>query len=261
MGPLRLKTLALIALLFGLTVGSKIAYSQITRDQQAIAVLQQAISAMGGSDNIAGITTAAVSGHLTWSHDGQRSTRQFLTQFRFSNNSVSFRRELTDENGTTIFASGRQKPVFQAANNNAHRFGAHVALAASSFETPAVLLSLELANPNCELMYIAADPGQPLHVRTEDEANETSQAVTSQDWYFDPNTLLPIRVVYKSPDVNDPSIYAKTTLDYLGFQTIASIAFPTEIRSYIDGQLDTDSTIEAAQVNIGLPQDFDMPEN
>ena len=243
-----------------LGMGSLLHAQQIRRDQQAIAVLQQAIAAMGGAGNISGITTASLSGHLTWYHEGQRSTRQFTTEYRFAD-SVAFRHELTDDKGTSIFASGGQKPVFQAANGKTHRFGRHMALAAASFELPAVLLSRELANPNCALVYVDGGQGQPLHVRTDDQTNNMSKAVTRQDWYFDPNSTFPIRVVYKLPDVNSPSIHTKTTSDYVGFQTVTGVAVPTEIQTYMDGQLDNDFIVETTLFNVGLAQNFDMPEN
>lgn len=235
--------------------------AQVRRDQQGVAVLRQAVSAMGGTSSIAGVTTASFGGDMTIYQNDKKVSKQFATKFRIVDGSIAFRREISDGDGTSTFASGGQRPVFQAPNRKSRRFARHVALASASVELPGVLLLREVANPNCEVVYVAVDPGQPLHVRTVDHTSDLTAILTRHDWYFDPNTFIPIRIVYQSPEVNFPSNVTDTTADYLGFQAVEGVLVPVKIRTYMDGRADSELTINVAQVNVGLAQDFDMPEN
>ena len=82
-----------------------------------------------------------------------------------------------------------------------------------------------------------------------------------QDWYFDPSSFLPIRVVYRLPDVTNPGIQARAICDYLNFQsTTAGMLIPSQMRMYEAGQLAIMATIDSLQVNGVIEQGFDMDE-
>jgi hypothetical protein len=231
---------------------------QAQRDQSAVTVLQQSLTAMGAASGSGNITTIALSGHLNSYLNGQTFAKSFTTQYKVAGTTVSFRREATDSNGTSIFASGGDRPVIQAAQKQKRRFGRHVALASAPFEVPAVALSLALSNTNCAITFITEKSLAPLHVRIVDRTDEVSRSVTRQDWYFDRTTLLPTWVAFRLPDVLDPRIHAKAVSFYVSYQSASSVLVPKQIHTEVEGTADSDLTIESVQFNGALSQDFDM---
>lgn len=231
---------------------------QAQRDQSAVDVLQQSLTAMGAAQGIGSVSTIALSGHVNSYVNGQSSAKSFTTKYKFAGTTVSFRREATDSNGTSVFASGGDRPVIQVANKQKRRFGKHIALASAPFELPPLVLGLALSNPNCAITFITENNSAPLHVRIADHTDEVSRSVTRQDWYFDRTTLLPAWVAFRLPDVLDPKILSKAISFYISYQSASSLLVPKQIRTEVEGTVDSDVTIDNIQFNGTLSQDFDM---
>jgi hypothetical protein len=231
---------------------------QAPRDQAAVDILQQSLTAMGGAAAIGNITTLTLTGQFNSYLNGQTSTKSFTTGYKFDGTTVRFRRELTDGAGTSVFASGGDRAIFQTAKSQRHRFGKHVVRAGAPFEVPALALVLALNDPNCAMTFIAEKNSAPLHVRIVDRTDDVSRVVTRQDWYFDRTTLLPAWVAFRVPDVINPKIHAEAVSFFVSYQTVSNFLTPRQIRTEVDGTVDSDLTINSIQVNATLAQDFDM---
>src|SRR5262249_38665118 len=143
--------------------------------------------------SIQGIQGSGVqSGTFTWEHQFSASGFQFRSEFQNStrNNIFVF-------DGTTASSSN---------NGSIATIRSYMAQGLAPVHLPAVVLNMFLANTNYALSL-----GSPLqvngvnasHVTASLNSDAVTQTITTEDWYFDPNTGLPLRVEYRLPDPQD----------------------------------------------------------
>jgi hypothetical protein len=233
----------------------------VRRDATAVAAVQAAIVAMQGTQQASSIGTAVLNGHATKYTNGQPSQQRFLTKYKVLDGTVAFRRELTSDQDTSVFASGGKRPVFQLPDGRSHRFGKHVAMAAPPFDLPLLVLWQIINNSLYE--FILKNDSMPsiVHVQLENPSDPLMKKITRQDWYFDATTYLPLRVIYEVPDVTSPSTTIKANCDYLQFQPIDfGIVVPVQMKLYEEADLVEAITVDSVRINGTVEQDFDMPQ-
>jgi hypothetical protein len=224
------------------------------RDPQALQILSDSLSAMGATPGA--FQHAMLSGRMLPA--GGVPAKTFQTTYQVRGRRVAFLRQITSAAGTETFASGSGKPLRLSANGKSYRFADHVALAAQPFELPFVILAAALHDPAYSVVFAESAPGAPLHIKIEDETDVVSQAVTGQDWYFDPATKLPARVEYKLPDVVDAAKSEPASCDYVAFQTMNGMSLPKELH-IAEPAGTAEMFIDSADFNAAVAADFDLP--
>jgi hypothetical protein len=224
------------------------------RDAQALQIISDSLAAMGAAKG--GFQHAVLSGRMVPA--GDAPARTFQTTYQIRGRRVAFLREITSAAGTETFASGSGKPLRRSANGKSHRFGDHVAMAAQSFELPFVILAAALRDAAYSAVVVDSAPGAPLHVKIEDETNVVSQAVTGEDWFFDPTTKFPTRVEYRLPDVVDAAKSEAASCDYISFQAANGISLPKELHVVEPGGT-VEMSLDSIDFNAPIAADFDMP--
>lgn len=81
----------------------------ITRDPQALAILNQSLTVLGSATTAGGVTAALITGHIRTT-DGS-STQSYITKYQVTADAVLFRKDLTTNKGISTFASGGGKAV------------------------------------------------------------------------------------------------------------------------------------------------------
>lgn len=123
-------------------------------------------------------------------------------------------------------------------------------IAAVPLEMPAVLLYAEFQDPTYAFTSIASsNAGQPIHIQITNNSNIFMQAIVQQDWYFDPNTSLPVRVEYNLPSGNNALHSIRASCVYSNFVAQQGVLYPTSIQAFEQGQAVSQVTIASTQPN------------
>jgi hypothetical protein len=227
------------------------------QDPQAIAVLQSAITVMGGPSAVAAISDATVIG-----------TEQDISnpsgppaKFTWQSSGSEFRSLTQNSNGPYIVLSGHGTPG-QQKHGNWIPWPYHVARAHQPFYLPAVVLYAELQNPNYTLSYIGSatvDGKSAIKIHVFDASNRIGRLVTPQDWYFDPASFLPLRVEYLFPYQDDANHSSPFSMGFADFQSVGGILVPYQLQLHLISA-STVATVTSVTFNSGLSSStFDPP--
>jgi hypothetical protein len=235
------------------------------RDQTALAILQNALFVSVGQSSVPQVTSAQISGSIkplgnsgypagtfTWTVALTATGFEFSNDFQPSDSSASHQ----------LFVSGHGAPAVSVGGNVTRLLG-HMS-EVSSF-TQMTLLALALAVQNTSLTVTQSSSQQignvlATHVHVSNDADQVTQAVTPQDWYFDPNTGLPLHLDYHSPDLLDALTWTPESRDFGNWQSIGGILLPSQITNSSNGVPMTVTTITSVQLNVPVTQSqFDLP--
>ena len=228
------------------------------RDPNALAVIRQAVVALGGSaigqvqDCVTTGTTQAfagsglTSGSFTWKNSGR--------EFRYENPGPS---------GLRIFASGHGKPALEDG-------GAVMPLSpqAGVGSFPPHLLALvlvrALASPRVSVQMLGAGVvgGRPA-IRVQVSLGvSTAKGGSSngQQWFFDASSGLPLRVEYAVAADGAPGVTAVAAAEFSNYRPLSGVMIPFQIVTYADGQQMSVVTLSSVAFNTGIAaSEFDLP--
>jgi len=227
-----------------------------TRDPAALAVLNQAIVAMGGLSAVTSIQTIQVQGHMTLRDSGENSS--FQLSYLIANNGVRFSRSKTTSKGVSIFGSGKGVPFLSLPNGRTETFGHHMATAVP-YEHPALAILLDIQNTNYSITMAPPSKDGFIRIHAEDDTSDDSRSTSPQDWYLDPSTYVPARVEYKLPDAFHPSVTQFTACKYLSYQLAGTEIVPSSIEVDDSDGAVADIKLDAFTFNVTLTDNFDMP--
>jgi hypothetical protein len=227
------------------------------RDPQAIAVLQSAITALGGTSAVAAITDATVVGtEQDVSNPGGPAAT-----FTWQSAGSEFRFTTQNSNGPYIALSGHGTPA-QQKQGNWLPWPYHVARTCQPFYLPAVALYAELQDPNHTLTYVGpvtVNGNSAIKIHTFDASDKVGPLVTPQDWYFDPVSFLPLRVDYLFPYQDDANHASPLSMGFANYQNVGGILVPYQLQLQLISA-STVATITSATFNAGLSSStFDPP--
>jgi len=169
------------------------------RDPQAVSVLQQAISAMGTSKTVAQIQSVVEQGSVVPAPGTSAPSGSFIWEDQFSAGDHEFKATFQSGSLKQVFVSGHGSPGL-VSNGKIRKFAPYVASTTLPFHIPAVVLAGLLANANCNIEFLGRTilNGQTaIQVHFHIETDLLQQTLSVQDWYFDQNTGLPLRVEYR----------------------------------------------------------------
>ena len=227
----------------------------IVRDAQAIATVQSAIAAMGGTAAVAAIQDATFQGTIQEQTPAPSAgqTSDSLT-FTWMTAGAQFREETTGATSHRIYVSNSGSPVDQRDGQNVTvpPFVAQVNL---PYQLPGLVLLNELNNPNYTISFVGptnVNGTAAIQVHTCDETDYTSHLIMPQEWYFDASTGLPIRVEYKLPKDTDVEHPWSLSIDFSNFTAAGAILVPRTL-TINAGPATATATVNSVALNSGVP--------
>jgi hypothetical protein len=224
-------------------------------DSAAIAVLNQAQSAMGATSILSQFTSAECTGSIQAVNGSTSPSGTFVWKHQF-------RAEFTSNGQTQILVSGPSGPAL-STNGTLRSLPSQVTLAMYPIHLPAIVIGVFLANQN--YIITLGSPKQinsttANHVIVSIGTDTVSQAQTPEDWYFDPTTGLPIRVEYRVADATDASQYTTAAADFSNYEAATGVLVPLSITNTEDGVAVTTTTLDPVQWNYPVvSSDFTLP--
>ena len=219
----------------------------VTRDNQAVSLLQASISAMG---NVPSDSTASGSVVVTAGASTSSGTVQILTR---GTTQTSEQLALSDSTQTTIFSNG-------AANLVQDGTGQSLCLertaSSQSVMFPLPFLAAALANPDISLQFVGSET-QGQHVRLWNTYSSNSflqflSDFTTTDIWLDSTTGLPNTISFTRRDSGGASSGTTITISYSNFQNASGVAYPYSIQESINGTSWATITIQNVAFNTGL---------
>jgi hypothetical protein len=252
-----LMIVSIVCVLFGLSSAQNQPSSAPQRDVRALRILSGSIAKMTAAPDA--LQSVSLNGRFVPSNGD--STRSFKTVYQVKGRRTAFVKQVSSANGTSTLASGRGRPLHTSENGRSQRFSDHVAIAAQPFDFPVLIFTTAIRDQGFSIALVGdVSPNIPVHIRIEDETDVVSRAVTTQNWFFDPTTLVPIRVEYKVPNVANAADSEPATCDFLSFQAVDGVLVPRELRIFEGGTEAAHEFVDTVDLNTAVSPDFDMPE-
>jgi len=254
----RLLPVLATVLLFTIPAEAQQLSAPTQRDAQALAVLQNAVAAMGGTAAVSQVADTVITGNI---QSSPGSAAQAST-FKWETSGQNFRYEFQSGTTTQVFVSGHGNPA-NARNGTVKALSPLIALANPPLHFPGLVLAPILTNSNYSVtsggkMTVNGVPAIKIHVFL--NTDMLSALVSAQDWYFDAVSGLPLRVEHRLPDNRRPENYVQATDDFADFRVVSGLLVPFKITSYESGALVAVETITSVSFNNGLSStEFDVP--
>jgi hypothetical protein len=234
------------------------AQSGPVRDASAIAVLQNSVSAMGGSSSWQAVQDWTIAGTVSSNGSGQPASN-----FSWIGAGMEFRLEVDTSSTTNVFLSGHGSPA-RISNGVVSSLNYFVARANPPLYLPGVRLMQELNYQKLTIRYVGAATAQgraAIQIHVSDDSDSLGSLVTPHDWYFDASSFLPLQVHLRLPPNENAANYMNGTFDFWQFQTVNGMLVPSQL-SLSKGNLPTTSiVIGSVTFNSGIPQsEFDPPQ-
>jgi hypothetical protein len=222
---------------------------QPVRDTQAITVVQQGLSVMGGTAAIAQVQNSVVTGtsvdpttpettpgNFSWTYAGN--------QFRLADSAATGSHVLVSSGGSPQdFHDGSWfsvSPILARTN--------------LAYHIPALVLFSEIQNSGYSFIFIGSatlNGKAAIHIQSRDDSDTTGHLFTPQDWYFDPVTALPLCVEYQIPISQNPSDSLQASMSFSNFQAINGILVPFQL-GITEGPVSFVATVTSAAFNTSI---------
>lgn len=227
------------------------------RDAAALTALQNAITALGGTNAVAAIQDCILTGSVAYG-DGTSRT------FTWTIAGVEFRRETTTANGTvTVFLSGHGSPAWLLGGNTTS-LSSFMGRANFPLYLPPYALFQELSNPVYTIRYVGptqVNGVNVLQIHISDDSDAAGALVTPQEWFLDPVSFLPVQVQFRQPSNENAADYVNTTFAFSKWMSLTGVLVPSAISYTQDNLANETILISGATFNTAVPpQVFDPPQ-
>jgi hypothetical protein len=237
-------------------------YAQTTtpavRDPNGLAVLQQAVNALGGTAAIGQIQDCTATGSMQASPGGGLTSGSF----RWENSGREFRYENPSPSGLRIFASGHGKPALED-NGVVRAVGRQGAVGNFPPHLLPLMLLRALVNQNVSVQLLG--PGvvggrSAIRVKIALGASASRAGTSSgQQWFFDATSGLPLRVEYLLVAEGAPGVSVVAATEFGSYRAVSGIQIPFQIVTYVDGVQTSVVTLNSVVFNTGISSgDFDL---
>lgn len=234
----------------------------IQRDEQAIATIQAAIDAMGGSKAIAQVQTAVVQGSLAFVSGTSAPSGTFVMLDQFTAQGHEFKDSFLSASTKQTLVSGHGTPGF-AANGSVRQLTPAVTDSRLAVHIPAITLASILANAGYSITSVgtATLNGQTaIRIHMHIDSDLVQQTLSVQDWYFDASSGLPLRVEYRVPDTDSVLNFSSVAAQLSDFRVVQGITTPFHIAASLDGKPHSVLSVSSVSYNKSvLSSDFDLP--
>lgn len=230
----------------------------VVRDAQAVTILSNAVTAMGGAVP----TDAQVLGNVV-----------IVAGSETSHGTITILTRGTDQTSEQVATDADTWSLIYS-KNIASRTEAGVSSPLSlegAATTQSALLPLPylaglLESPDCSLQYVGAESikGESVqHVRVwntfaSDPQLQFLPSFSVKDIWIDAGSGLPRRISYLHRDAGGAAPKVLTTFDYGPYQKVGATAYPSSIEQSLNGTLWMTVTVQSVNLNVGLT-DADFP--
>lgn len=227
----------------------------IPRDTSSVALLTRTISAMGGSTSASATTGFITKGNLTVSPGGVSG------QVTWENAGAEFRYEQPGPNGQIVFVSGHGNPAILDSGKVQRKIG-HLAMTNLAPHLAAISLVNSLNSTATEIsspQQVTISGLTAIKISFVDHTDELSSVICKQDWFFDQNSLLPLRVDFLTSEMYNALNTVKMSYLFSNYQNVSGVLIPFTVITLFDGQQVSQLDITSVQVGASIPTtDFDV---
>jgi len=230
------------------------------RDPQAVALVQQSLTAMGGTA-VGAILNAQVQGTLTPTASSDVPSGNFTWLDDFSGASFEFRDEVDTTDAVRVEVSGHGSPAVQQGTT-INPLRSHVTYTALPYHLPAVLLSREMANGKYSIHMagpVTVEARPALQVIINSDAGTLDKYLSEQHWDFDAASGLPLRIEYRLPNVYYSDQWVQAAVEFSNYKVVSGLAVPFQVTFFEDSKAVAAATISSVTFNVGTSSSqFDL---
>lgn len=222
------------------------------RDAQALTIVANAVTAMGGQAAFAAIKDVTSTGTCspTQGAGGPPATQTFTWTIDGS----QFRYETKSNGNDYVFVSGHGNPA-RSINGATRKASPESAREAKPYYLPGLVLAGEWSDAHYGFQFAGTKQltsGSVIVVEIAPYYGTIRYGEELQTWYFDPASYEPVAVEYYIPGEQAPGIQAKATMTFGSFQRIANGLFPQQVVSQ-DPVSTSSCTITSTEINTAPP--------
>ena len=223
------------------------------REPAAIALAEQTLLALGGQGAISQIQDCLAQGTIQRPLDPKAPSASFT----WKNSGNEFRYE---EDGRPTLVTGHGKPAKVKGGKLTHLLGS-ATISDFPAHLAAVQLLRRLRNPRfgfAALPDSQADGHAVSRIKTWSSGPDLVQQLTTQIWFIDKSSDLPLRVEYVEPDSHYPRLQGHFAVEFSDWRTVSGVMVPFRIVKYFDVLKAYDTTLSTVSFNSGVAAaDFD----
>ena len=212
---------------------SQAASAPAVRDASAIAIVNQALAAMGGANAWELLTSSQVTGECI----AAPTQGGAAANFRWTTQGPEFRYETDTDNGGPVFLSGHGQPKL-ASSSGGVTLRPDYRDRKLPFHLPGVTFLTALSNSSIGLKSLGQEQlngTRANHIEIAEFHLQVPLEGSEQNWLLDPTTGLPLRVTYSLP-TQTRGIYARLTWDLSGWSEEGQILMPHQIAESVNGE-------------------------
>ena len=244
-----------IACLLVATPSLLLARNPPASDPQALLYAAQALNAMTGGMSLNDVT---LTGSVTW--DGTDTGTATLQALGTGESRID-----------VVFATGTRSDIrdaqtslslgqWRSPNNTSGKYASHNCWTDAVWFFPP--LSSLGAGSNVVLTYVGQESRNGVavqHIQSYVYQSDwptgvtpTPQQLSTMDFFLDATTLLPLAITFNTHPDNDANTSLAVEVDFSNYQAFGSVAVPSRIKRYQQGNLFVDLTVSGASFNTGL---------
>jgi hypothetical protein len=266
---MRVARIVLVILcLFGvsLNLNAQQASTTLQRDAQAVALVQQSLAAMGGTQALAFADSLAAGTALSFKPDGSSVT---LSIVKKSKGTKMIRTEVQRPEGTRLRIVNGGTGAIQNPDGTIRRLFSNNTVAERIEHIPALSILSEWQSSNVEVRYVGTDTvnGSPVQmvaislIPTSDPQWVRFYRSTTQTlFYIDQATNLVSKIQYQNFAENDSNVSEKVEIFFTDYRVASGVQVPFTQSTYADGRLRSTLTLTSVAFNMGLTEaEFAIP--
>jgi hypothetical protein len=254
--------IVLPVLVFAMSSVSVLAQSSTqVSSAQAIAIVQHAQTALGGSLVISDVT---LTGSATRTVGSDAESGNFTLK---ALGGAQSRFDLVETGGTrteifNLSSEGTPEGFWNGTDGVSHAIANHNCYAGEVWFFPALSVLSQLSNPNVVVSYIGTESKNSItvqHVRfvlaipslpAADAARLSPLSTT--DVYVNSSTFLPVAITFNQHPDDNLSLNIPVEIDYSDYKQIQGVQIPFQIQKSLNGSLMLNLTVQNATINTGL---------
>jgi len=240
---------------------------EITKDQQAIGIVQSALEALGGL-NIAATYSDSVTIATASIHETNAEIEVPVTIK--TKGSREMRSEMHMPKGLTVRILNNGRSILQRPNGKVQKLSMNNAVGERIEHIPLFSMLSEYAHPDISVQYKGTSQvqGQPVQVvalsyvpSTDPGQGPAFSAATQTLFFIDQTTNLVDKLRYTNHDENDDGTTQQIDVYFSQYQTVDGVAIPFHQATYADGKLLSELVLKSVTFNNGLSDsEFTLPE-
>jgi len=228
------------------------------RDSDAVVVVTQALAAMGGSTLLTQVQNSLTQGTIQATDGSWLTSGDFTWEFSGS----QFRYDNPDSAGRSILVSGKHGPVSTVGGKTSRLFS-HMTDASFSPHLPGLVLLQRMLNPIYSFEFVGKETlaGQAvIHIRTTRPEDKYWATISTQDWFFDAASFLPLRIEHRLPASGNALLTMPASVAFSDFRSVSGILVPFQLSFSVSGQTGGTAKLSSVSFNVAIdPADFDTP--